>query len=400
MQRLGQGGCELWFRHMNKLAVCHITADLYLKSGGPSRSVVQLTDALGDDCDVTLLTQSIHGEKMVESSNPSVDRRVLMSANALVQKVGLPLRQELLRMANANRPDLIHNHGVWLPVNHWAAAVARCKGIPLVTHSRGMLETWAIHHKAWKKRMAMMLYQRRDLREARVLIATAEAEYLSLRRLGLRQPIAVIPNGVQLPSAELLPQRPAAKTRTVLFVGRICPVKGLLNLIEAWACLRLEGWRLKIVGPDEAGHLLEVLAFLRRFGIENSVDCLGPIEDEDKFDLYQQADVLVLPSFSENFGLVVAEALAHGVPVITTKGTPWADLVRFGCGWWIDIGIEPLVRALKQAQGLTDAERRQMGERGRAYVQRYKWTDIAKQTAAVYKWILGQELLPGCVQLD
>ena len=108
----------------------------------------------------------------------------------------------------------------------------------------------------------------------------------------------------------------------------------------------------------------------------------------------------MLPTFSENFGVVVAEALSHGLPVITTRGAPWADLETHGCGWWVDIGVEPLAVALRQAMALSDDERWTMGERGRAYVQRYNWADIARQMADVYRWVLGQGTRPDCLHLD
>ena len=110
--------------------------------------------------------------------------------------------------------------------------------------------------------------------------------------------------------------------------------------------------------------------------------------------LYREADLLVLPTFSENFGVVVAEALAAGVPVITTRGAPWADLETHGCGWWIETGVAPLVLALREALALSDDERRAMGERGLAYVRRYDWDVIAAETLALYRWVLGQGVWP------
>ncbi len=107
----------------------------------------------------------------------------------------------------------------------------------------------------------------------------------------------------------------------------------------------------------------------------------------------------MLPTFSENFGVVVAEALAHGLPVITTQGAPWADLPAFGCGRWIPIGVEPLAEALREAMALSDAERAAMGERGLQYVRRYDWAAIAEDMAAVYRWVLGRGDRPDCVRV-
>ncbi len=265
-----------------------------------------------------------------------------------------------------------------------------------------MLEPWALGHKAWKKRIGMALFQRNDLNAARVLIATSSQEYENIRKLGLRQPVALIPNGVDLMISRVagdgFPRRPE-RVRSVLFLSRIHPKKGLLNLMHAWAALAPSGWRLRIAGPDEGGHLAEVMALAQRLGIVESVERVGEVDGERKNEAYRDADLFVLPTFSENFGVVVAEALAHGLPVITTRGAPWADLKAQHCGWWIDIGVEPLVDALRTAMALGDEERRAMGERGREYVRRYDWSAIAGDTVAVYSWIVGRGPLPKCVAL-
>ena len=112
----------------------------------------------------------------------------------------------------------------------------------------------------------------------------------------------------------------------------------------------------------------------------------GVGSDPQKVAAYRHADLFVLPTFSENFGVVVAEALSHGLPVITTRGAPWADLETHGCGWWVDIGVEPLAEALREAMSLTDEERRAMGENGRRMVEaKYRWESVAQEMEKVYK---------------
>ena len=127
---------------------------------------------------------------------------------------------------------------------------------------------------------------------------------------------------------------------------------------------------------------------------------LGAVSGTQKRESYRAADVFVLPSHSENFGVVVAEALTHGLPVITTTGTPWPEIVEAGCGWWIDIGVPPLAAALGEAMGLSDRQRSLMGKRGQEYVRRYAWDAVARQTAEVYRWLLGRGDCPDCVHLD
>jgi len=188
--------------------------------------------------------------------------------------------------------------------------------------------------------------------------------------------------------------------RKVLFLGRVYPVKGLLNLINAWARIRIDGWCLQIAGPDQDGHLAEVLKLVQQIGLKDSVQYIGAVDLDAKNQLFQSADLFVLPSFTENFGLVIAEALAHGLPVIATHGAPWRDLETYKCGWWIEVGVEPLAAALSAAMALSDVERQAMGGRGRDYVQRYEWRGIATQTVEVYRWILGYGSRPDFVQLN
>ena len=305
-------------------------------------------------------------------------------------------QRQLLQRCREQGIDIIHNHGLWSQPNHVAARVARQLGIPLVVSAHGMLAAWALQHKAWKKRLGWWVYQKADLEQARVIRATAEHEALAIRKLGFRQPIALIPNGIEIPDRG----EPAngKDPRVLLFVGRIYPVKGLLNLVKAWAAVRPQGWRCVLAGPDEAGHKRVVEAAIGEAGLGSAFSFPGAIDGSAKWDLYRSADLFVLPSFTENFGLVVAEALACGVPVVTTRGTPWESLPVRDCGWWADVGAEPLAAALREATGATDARRREMGLRGRQFVEeRYAWGPIAESMVQVYQWMLGRHSKPDCI---
>ena len=292
--------------------------------------------------------------------------------------------------------EIIHNHGLWAHPNHAAARVARQLGIPLVVSTHGMLATWALKHKAWKKKLGWWAYQKADLEQANVIRATAEHEALAIRELGFRQPIALIPNGIEMPHPS--PPVNGKDERMLLFVGRIYPVKGLINLVKAWAAVRPQGWRCVIAGPDESGHRREIEATISSAGVGGSFSFPGAIDGSAKWNLYKSADLFVLPSFTENFGLVVAEALACGVPVITTKGTPWECLKARDCGWWVDVGAEPLAAALREAMGATDVRRREMGQHGRQLVEgRYAWSPIGKSMVQVYQWMLGRAPKPDSI---
>ena len=265
---------------------------------------------------MALFAQGEVGRPVVPAAELEVARRVLIGRGRLALALGLPMRRGLTEMAAAARPELIHSHGVWHPAGHWAARAARHWQVPLMVHPRGMLEPWALRQKAWKKRLALAVFQRRDLQGARVLVATSALECDNLRALGLRQPVAVIPNGVALPAdADIGVPDDAAQAkreRLALFLSRVHPKKGVLELVRAWAKVAPNGWRLVIAGPDDGGHRAEVARLVADLGLHDSVELAGAVVGAQKAALYRHADLFLLPTFSENFGLVVAEALSTG----------------------------------------------------------------------------------------
>jgi len=293
--------------------------------------------------------------------------------------------------------DLVHSHGLWM-YPFWAAFHwARKHRQPHVLSVRGMLEPWARRYHFWKKVPVWWAWEKEHVTTADVLHATSIQEATNLRRLGLRNPIAVIPNGVDVPDLQGRSPR-AGVARTAVFLSRVHPVKGLLNLVEAWRLVRPRGWRLIIAGEDESNHAAEVVQAIVRAGLETQIQMVGPAYGQTKAILFETADLFVLPTLSESFGIAVAEALAYGVPVITTKAAPWKELIDYSCGWWVEAGVGPLARALEEAARVSDTERRAMGERGRRLVEeKFSWPRIARQMKEVYEWVLGGGPKPECV---
>ena len=386
--------------------ICHVVPGLHPQAGGPSRTVVQLSDALAEDPDVhiSLVSQKRHGDPEVASRNANVAKYVGGVNSQLAGMLGLPGRQRLLEVFDSSPPSIVHIHGIWHQLGHWAALNADKRGIPTVINPRGMLEPWALAWRGWKKRIALRAYQRRDLECANVLFATAGQEAENLRRFGLCQPIALIPNGVELnlaiPPATEGGVGFSERPRKALFLGRIHKIKNLLNLLDAWAKLDSTGWVLQLAGPDEDGHLAEVQQRIKALGLVDRVEYLGAVEDQEKAVVYASANLFILPSFSENFGVVVAEALVHGLPVIASRGTPWQGLEQHGCGWWVEPTIDGLVGALREALAKKPSELHEMGLKGQVYAREFDWQRIAGKTIEVYRWILGQGDRPSCVYLD
>lgn len=349
------------------MRVLHVVSGIDPKSGGPTRSVKGLCRALSlSGIGVTLLV--LHGND--EFDNPC----------------GVDVRYG--EIPDAGCFDLVHLHGLWDPALHKVVKVCRKVGVKYIISPRGMLDPWALSVKKWKKKIALWLYQLKDLRCAAAFHVTAQEELSHVRDIGLNQPCIVAPNAVDLPF-EMPARYVGNKVKTAIFLSRLHPGKGLLSLAEAWAKIRPNRWRMKIVGPDSYGHKKDVVEVLLRLGIRNDWEFVDALDDVKKWEVYRSADLLVHPSVSENFGITIAEGLAAELPVICTKGTPWRLIEERKCGWWIDIGVEPLVAALKEAISLSDAERSEMGKRGRKLVDKaYTWNAIVNTMAAGYKEVL------------
>lgn len=344
--------------------------------GGPAYSVSRLAIALAEaGAEVALWAPDQSAEVTpVQPAMCSVRRMQGTEADAL---------------NGFGRPDILHDNGMWLPHNHRLAELAKRRCIPRIVSTRGMLEPWALKHKKWKKTIAWSLYQRRDLVSANCHHATAEPEARNVQRLGLGVPVCMIPNGVDLPEAALASAQSKLERnrwKRALFVGRIYPIKGLRMLVEAWARVRPSGWRLWIAGPDEAGHRLQVEHAISAAGLDEIVTFLGPLDRRAKQGAFSDADLFVLPSHSESFGIVIAEALAHRLPVLTTTAAPWPMLRDHDCGWWVDPSVAGLSEGLRQATSCDSATLRAMGERGQALVAgEFGWARIAMRFVEIYQ---------------
>lgn len=370
------------------MKVLHVIDTISRTSGGPARSCQGLVSALCAAGVDALLLSLKSGEK------PWLNG---------VEKYfnGVTVEELLLK----ERPDLVHIHNIWRPELHRSAVACRRLGLPYVISPRGCLEPWALRHKWLKKRVARWLYQDRDLKRAAALHATAESEAEQFRKLGFKNPIIVSPNGVNVPIAwERGTVNEIPEKRRVLFVSRMHPKKGVLELVEAWGKVFSsaeqrfndagnEQWCCELVytlnDDCERDYEDRVKTRVRELRLDGQFVFTGALDDNAKWEAYARADVFVLPTYSENFGIVVAEALWAGIPVITTKGTPWSELESSGCGWWIDVGVEPLAKALREAMSRNGNERREMGLRGhKLAAEKYTWAAVVKAIVCAYSEIL------------
>jgi len=386
-----------------KIQLLQTTAGLKRQSGGTSTVVSALCESLG----ISGATVHLAAQNILGSADDNILPDPKYVTTSLIPTIHIPrfrityspfYSAEISRLCKKHHIQIIHDNGLWLHSNHASARMARKLSLPLIIQPHGMLEPWALSYRSWKKKLAWQMYQHKDLQSAVLLVATSRQEADGFRRVGLRQPIAIIPNGVDIPAWK---EHPIIKDREhyALFLSRIHPIKGLMNLVSAWDKVRPKGWRMVVAGPDEGGHRTVVEQAVQKAGLEKSFIFVGPVAGAAKEKLYREADLFILPTFSENFGMVVAEALSYGVPVITTKGTPWKGLIDHRCGWWVDVDVESLAEAILKAVVMPDDERQEMGKRGWRFVEsNFAWPRIAAEMFAVYQWLLGLCAKPCTVQ--
>lgn len=365
------------------------------RSGGPFHSVGHLASYLGKaGCRVTLFTASFPSQP-AQAAPDGVRMRVTqgLMLPVISQSITPRAYREVLEEVRQSGIEVIHDNSQWLSLNHAVARVARKTGLPRMISPRGTLSAWALQYRSWKKQLALRLYQRKDLESATCFHATSPEEADSIRSLGLKQPVFLIPNGVDIPEAPAYFREETP--RTALFLGRLHPVKNLDTLIRAWAKARPEGWRLRMVGADEVGLKADLLRLAADLGIAEEVHIEDPVYGADKWRVLREAQVVFLVSKSENFGIAAAEALATGVPVVAARSTPWSCLETHQLGWWVEGSEAGLADCLRSALSGSPASLRAMGLRGRTYaIEQYSWPSIALQVKEVYQWMQSPTSMP------
>ena len=293
--------------------------------------------------------------------------------------------------------DGLHIHGIWDEHCCASGSLARSSGKPYIVSVHGMLERWAVEHKWLKKRLYSLLIERPNLRDAACLHALTRAELEDYRRYGLKNPVAIIPNGVDVPPVAnpeiFLQANPQLRgKRLVVFLSRIHYKKGLDILCKAWCNLhrKFVDAHLVLAGPDVENTRSAVQACIHELGIDASVSFTGMLRDGMKWSALAAAELFVLPSYSEGFSVAVLEAMGMGVPVVISRPCNFPEVENEGCGFVIDANAAELQDALSHLLNASHSDLMQMGERGRQLVAaRYTWSVIGRQISALYDWVLG-----------
>jgi glycosyltransferase involved in cell wall biosynthesis len=313
---------------------------------------------------------------------------------SLPLRIGLSRDLERALRRTAARADVLHAHSLWRMASIYPAWVSRDTGVPFVVSAHGTLSAQAFEYAKLSKGIAWSLVQRSAVATATCLHATSPDEAEDYRRVGLTQPIALIPLGVNAPPRNLQIRR---HPRRLLYLGRLHPIKGLEQLLRQWSKLEEEfqDWELRIVGSGDHAYADHLKTLALQLQLKR-VTFAGPRYNEDKWKEFLEATLYTLPSQSENFGMTIAEALAAGTPVVVSSATPWSTVEEIGCGWHAPLpALGEILRSAMQEPMERLAER---GAAGQAWMAReFSWEKAAESMEAVYNWAAGRAQRPPCV---
>lgn len=376
------------------MKILHVSPSFYPTRayGGTIRSGYGLCRGLANlGCDVRVLTTDTDGlGRMLDVPNEhdvQVDGLRIRYCHKLfrhsVSPQMLPALREYVQWA-----DVVHLTAVYSFPTFPTLSYCRWFRKPLVWSPRGSLQRWDQSTRVAAKYLWERACLELVLREKLILHTTSEDEASQSRARFPGVYTVVVRNGVELPT-EIRRTGPAGKLR-IAYLGRLHPVKGIELLLDACKLLdqTSEPWQLSIAGSGESGYANSLHSKVADLGLQAHVDFLGEVAGETKENLFANSDVVIVPSHVENFGMVIAEALTHEVPVIASKGTPWEGLHTNNCGLWVENDPQTLAAAIHQIRTMP---LREMGRRGRCWMEReFSWHSVCGQMLAVFEQCLGR----------
>ena len=291
--------------------------------------------------------------------------------------------------------DIIHQHGIWLPISN-LSSFAKRQGKHLIIQPHGYLESYSLGMSTLKKKIMYCLFEKRNLTECSVLVGCSETEVENLRKLFPNKDIALIPNGVyrEFIDAPISNNEKKCKNK-ILYLSRIHPSKGIERMLIGFASLPKKvknNWIIDVAGDGDVIYVKELNKLAKDLKIIDSVNFLGPVYEKDKIELMDNCDLFLLPTYTENFGIVVIEALARSIPVLTTKGAPWENLIKNNCGFWVENSQNGINEGMLKALSCSKEKLTKMGGNGKRLVlKKYIWENITLKTLELYKWLLEEK---------
>lgn len=376
------------------MKILHVISSMSANSGGPAVSTLLPVRYLYEQGkEVKILTfHPLSGETVL--SNEAFIR-YLPELSGWQRRSGYSptLKKSLWE---DNDTDIFHIQGLWLYPAYITARMARCKKKPYIITLRGMLYPQALEESKVIKKLALSFYQRRQLQQAACVQVTCDDELRYYRELGFTNPVALIPNPVEIESA--IPQPIDDEIKCFGYLGRIHPRKHIERLIDCWQRLGEPG-ELVIMGDGERNYV-NYLKDKVRVAQLKCIRFTGWMAGIEKKTLLSSISCLVVPSDFENFGRIIPEALVQEIPVIASTGTPWKELNLYQCGWWVNNDFDTLTETIQEVSMLDKRTLKEMGARGRRLVlDKYSVDAVSGQMELCYKWLMGEVEKPDFVFL-
>jgi glycosyltransferase involved in cell wall biosynthesis len=388
------------------MRILQIVPSISLIYGGPSQMVLGLSKALAaEGVEVTILTTNSNGDAGQPPLDVPLGIPVPQDGYQVIYFPCSPFRRykfslDLLRWlaGRSGDYDLAHIHAIFSPVSTAAATVARSQKLPYILRPLGTLDPADLRKKRQLKQIYGSLLERPNLAGAAAIHFTSEEECKVSERFGTKTKDLVIPLGVDIPDLPPLGQARqkfgiAGESPLLLFMSRIDPKKGLDLLFPALERLLNEGVPFHFVlagsNPQDPEYEKQIRKEIETSKLAKCTTIAGFVSGESKLALLQDADIFVLPSYYENFGLAVAEAMATGTPVVISDGVYiWDDIQKADAGWVSKMNVKSLTAILKLA--LKDNHERHLkGINARQLVlDRYSWSAIAQQTITAYQALI------------
>jgi glycosyltransferase involved in cell wall biosynthesis len=296
---------------------------------------------------------------------------------------------ECYKILSDHKIDLIHIHGIWSPINTFIALIAAKKKIPYLVSTHGMLEPWSLQQRYLKKKIFLFLFWKTILKKANKILFTSRLEYLNFKRLNLinNMNYSIIRNGFYIPTK--LIKKNSTVNKKLIFLSRIHEKKGISDLINVFKEIDPLKWHLNIAGSGNPHFIEKLKAQCGEEFLNKKIFFLGFQNELQKVQIFNNSNVFVLPSYSENFGIVIVEALGCGLPVITTTATPWSLVKKNNCGWWIKTGKRSLKKCLNTVFKTSDSKFKQMSMNAKRLSINFKWQRVSREIRSLYSEILG-----------
>lgn len=299
------------------------------------------------------------------------------------------MKKQFYDLLDEIKPDIVHINGCWMLQCSLTIFWAKRKGYPVVLSPHGMLEPWDIKKNYWTKKLpALLLYQKHSIKMSDILVATSDNEKNNLLTLGYNKNITIIPNGININGIKC--KTSWIENKTILFLALYRKNKGIDLLMESISNLKtnLKGWKIIIAGIESDYTINDLKIMAQQLGISNLIDVTGPLFGEQKWEAYRKADLFILPTLNENFGIVIAESYLCGTPVITTTGAPWKLIQDYKCGWWIERSVKNISNAIMEFLSTPIEERMKMGLTGGKLVrENFSSKTVAQKMIDLYNTV-------------